>query len=100
MGWLDPPGLSEPELRKRTLTNLSNKPPTWLKQADERLDRAVYGWEYPLNGHFCQSTPYDFSGVGTGLLQKPASGFTSSLCSMRANQASGVGQAACLCQTD
>ena len=51
IGWLDPPGLSEPELQKRTLTNLYNQRPTWLEQAHERLDRmvhAAYGWEYPL----------------------------------------------------
>jgi type II restriction/modification system DNA methylase subunit YeeA len=50
-GWLDPPGISDSELRKRTLTNLYNQRPGWLQQAHERLDRAVheaYGWEYPL----------------------------------------------------
>ncbi len=39
------------ELAKRTLTNLYNQRPTWLDQAHERLDHAVYaayGWEYPL----------------------------------------------------
>ncbi len=51
-GWLDPPDLSETELKKRTLTNLYNDRPAWLDQAHERLDRAVYaayGWEYPLD---------------------------------------------------
>jgi type II restriction/modification system DNA methylase subunit YeeA len=50
-GWLNPPGLSEAELKKRTLTNLYNERPTWLQQIHERLDEAVYaayGWEYPL----------------------------------------------------
>jgi type II restriction/modification system DNA methylase subunit YeeA len=50
-GWLNPSGASEEDLKKRTLTNLYNKPPAWLKQAHERLDRAVYaayGWECPL----------------------------------------------------
>ena len=28
--WLNPPGLSEAELKKRTLTNLYNQRPTWL----------------------------------------------------------------------
>lgn len=51
-GWLNPPGLSPDESDKRTLTNLYNSPPTWLKQAHARLDRAVhaaYGWPYPLD---------------------------------------------------
>lgn len=46
-GWLDPPGASEAELKKRTLTNLYNERPTWLAMAHERLDSAVYaayGW--------------------------------------------------------
>ena len=35
------------ELKKRTLTNLYNARPTWLQNAHERLDEAVfaaYGW--------------------------------------------------------
>ena len=51
-GWLDPPGMAEADLKKRTLTNLYNARPTWLAHAHERLDRAVhaaYGWEYPLD---------------------------------------------------
>lgn len=50
-GWLNPAGAAEAELRQRTLTNLYNVRPTWLQQAHERLDRAVYvayGWEYRL----------------------------------------------------
>jgi len=46
-GWLNPPGLSDVDLAKRTLTNLYNARPTWLAQAHERLDAAVlaaYGW--------------------------------------------------------
>jgi type II restriction/modification system DNA methylase subunit YeeA len=49
-GWLDPPGADEATLRMRTLTRLYNNPPTWLQQAHESLDRAVYqayGWTYP-----------------------------------------------------
>ena len=30
--WLNPEGASEAELRKRTLTNLYNERPTWLKE--------------------------------------------------------------------
>ena len=46
-GWLNPPDMPEPELKKRTLTNLYNARPTWLQLAHERLDAAVagaYGW--------------------------------------------------------
>ncbi len=45
--WLNPEGASETDLKKRTLTNLYNQRPTWLANAHERLDRAVfaaYGW--------------------------------------------------------
>jgi len=38
---------------KRTLTNLYNARPSWLRLAHERLDRAVheaYGWPFPLGG--------------------------------------------------
>ncbi len=50
-GWLDPPGLSGPDLAKRTLTNLYNERPTWLANAHSDLDRAVlaaYGWPADL----------------------------------------------------
>ena len=46
-GWLNPPGISAAELRKRTLTNLYNQRPTWLDNAHARLDTTVadaYGW--------------------------------------------------------
>jgi hypothetical protein len=46
-GWLNPPGLSDTELEKRTLTELYNANPTWLCQVHDRLDQAVfeaYGW--------------------------------------------------------
>jgi len=49
-GWLNPinpPGLSDEDLSKRTLTNLYNARPSWLRQAHERLDAAVidaYEW--------------------------------------------------------
>ena len=49
--WLNPPGATEPELRKRTLTNLYNQRPTWLQLAHRRLDEAVfaaYGWPADL----------------------------------------------------
>ena len=51
-GWLDPAGVSPAYLRERTLTNLYNQAPTWLAQAHDRLDRAIfaaYGWPYPLD---------------------------------------------------
>jgi len=50
--WLNPPGLSEAELKKRTLTNLYNQRPTWLDLAHRRLDEAVldaYGWPHDLD---------------------------------------------------
>ena len=49
--WLNPPGASEAELRKRTLTNLYNRRPTWLDLAHRKLDQAVfaaYGWPADL----------------------------------------------------
>ena len=50
-GWLNPPGISAAELRKRTLTNLYNQRPTWLDNAHTRLDTTVadgYGWAADL----------------------------------------------------
>jgi hypothetical protein len=52
-GWLNPPGLSDADLTKRTLTNLYNARPTWLAKAHERLDVAVlaaYGWPTDIEG--------------------------------------------------
>ena len=46
-GWLNPPGLSDEELARRTLTNLYNERPTWLANVHAELDQAVlgaYGW--------------------------------------------------------
>jgi len=51
-GWLNPAGLSDADLAKRTLTNLYNARPTWLAHAHERLDAAVlaaYGWPSDLS---------------------------------------------------
>ena len=51
-GWLNPSDdIGERELKRRTLTNLYNDPPTWLRLAHERLDEAVsaaYGWPADL----------------------------------------------------
>jgi hypothetical protein len=50
--WLNPPGLSQADLKKRTLTNLYNHRPTWLDLAHQKLDRAVlsaYGWPEGLS---------------------------------------------------
>lgn len=38
---IDAAAARDPRLKKRTLTNLYNERPTWLKLAHERLDRAV-----------------------------------------------------------
>nr|MCU0507130.1 hypothetical protein [Anaerolineae bacterium] len=49
--WLNPEGASEADLAKRTLTNLYNERPTWLRLAHDKLDRAVldaYGWPHDL----------------------------------------------------
>ena len=49
--WLNPPGLTEKELQKRTLTNLYNERPAWLDAAHKALDAAVcaaYGWPVDL----------------------------------------------------
>jgi hypothetical protein len=46
--WLNPPDAAEAELKKRTLTNLYNTRPAWLKAAHDTLDRAVWvahGWD-------------------------------------------------------
>ena len=44
-------GISESELKKRTLTNLYNERPQWLQNAHRTLDEAVfaaYGWDPKL----------------------------------------------------
>jgi hypothetical protein len=49
--WLNPEGASEAELEKRTLSNLHNTRLTWLENAHERLDEAVfvaYGWSLDI----------------------------------------------------
>ena len=52
-GWLNPSSneIGVNELRRRTLTNLYNDPPTWLQLAHERLNEevsAAYGWPTDL----------------------------------------------------
>lgn len=50
--WLNPDGMSEADLKARTLTNLYNQRPTWLALAHEQLDRAVlaaYSWPPDLD---------------------------------------------------
>ena len=50
--WLNEPGLSEADLKKRTLTNLYNARPDWLSVAHRTLDAAVfaaYGWPDTLS---------------------------------------------------
>ena len=49
--WLNPPDISQSELKKRTLSNRYNARPTWLQMVHERLDNAVldaYGWPHDL----------------------------------------------------
>jgi type II restriction/modification system DNA methylase subunit YeeA len=50
--WLNPPDISEADLKKRTLTNLYNVRPDWLANAHRALDEAVfaaYGWPSDLS---------------------------------------------------
>jgi hypothetical protein len=50
-GWLNPEGVEPEKLELRTLTNLYNERPTWLRDAHAALDRAVYaayGWPTDL----------------------------------------------------
>jgi len=50
--WLNPPGASEAELKKRTLTNLYNAKPPELQALHARLDAAVfdaYDWPHDLS---------------------------------------------------
>jgi hypothetical protein len=50
--WINPPGLPEKRLQKRTLTNLYNARPEWLAAAHRRLDAAVCatcGWPDDLS---------------------------------------------------
>jgi len=49
--WLNPAGMSEADMKKRTLTNLYNQRPTWLDLAHKKLDAAVfdaYGWPHDI----------------------------------------------------
>jgi len=49
--WLNPEGVSEADLKKRTLTNLYNQHPTWLDFAHKRLAEVVldaYAWPHDL----------------------------------------------------
>lgn len=51
-GWLNPPGVTAAELKRRTLTNLYNQRPAWLANAHAQLDAAVfdaYGWRADLS---------------------------------------------------
>jgi len=50
--WLNPPGASDADLKKRTLANLYNARPTWLANAHVALDWAVfaaYNWPDALS---------------------------------------------------
>lgn len=48
--YLNPPGISASDLRNRTLTNLYNENPVWLKNAHAVLDRAVSdAYEWPAD---------------------------------------------------
>lgn len=48
--WLNPSKCTPEELKKLTLTGLYNNPPTWLENAHQNLDRAVFS-AYELKYH-------------------------------------------------
>lgn len=50
--WLNPPGLPEKELAKRTLADLYNQRPDWLAEAHAELDavaKSLPGWPVDLS---------------------------------------------------
>ena len=50
--WLNPPNLDPDELRRHTMTNLHNDPPTWLQLAHQEVNEAVsaaYAWPADLS---------------------------------------------------
>jgi hypothetical protein len=57
--WLNPPGATETELKKRTLTNLYNQRPAWLDNAHRKLDKAAFA-AYP-QGAFGSGWPPELS---------------------------------------
>ena len=64
--WLNPEGMSEKDLKKRTLTNLYNERPTWLDLAHKKLDIAVldaYGWPHDIED---EEIPRTASGLEPG----------------------------------
>ena len=61
-GWLDPAGMADEERQLRTLTNLYNELPAWLRDVHRRLDEAVlaaYGWTADISSRSdtADSTP-------------------------------------------
>lgn len=69
-GWVFAEGLGEVDQRKRTLTNLYNEQPTWLRHAHEELDHAVYaayGWEYRLPDTEVLESLIEFNSRGTAV---------------------------------
>ncbi len=59
---------ADPNLKKRTLTNLYNQRPTWLKLAHEQLDRAVLA-AYALTdpqGHWSEDWAKVWLDTGAG----------------------------------
>jgi hypothetical protein len=60
--------VKDPSLKKRTLTNLYNERPTWLKLAHEKLDRAVlaaYAATDP-EGSWCEDWAEVWRDTGAG----------------------------------
>lgn len=75
-GWLDPVDASEEDLRRRTLTNLYNEMPAWLRDVHGRLDEAVltaYGWPADITDDdlLARLLGLNLERAGSGRLQDP-----------------------------
>jgi hypothetical protein len=72
-GWLFAEGGSDDQPRPRTLTNLYNEQPTWLRQAHERLNRTVhaaYGWPFPTTANEVLTRLVDLNPRATSGLER------------------------------
>jgi hypothetical protein len=71
--WLNPPGASETELKKRTLTNLYNQRPTWLhwhKPVFDTLDFDLFAAQGVTATKGARGTRRDRSVLGRGGLNR------------------------------
>ncbi len=73
--WLNPPDIFGAELNKRTLTNLYNEAPAWLKATHKWLDNAVfdaYGWPHDLSDEDILARLLALNLERAGLSESPA----------------------------